>query len=454
MDDDDQLRPTRGGATPFAAVRGVLGIAAGLALIALVFAIGGGRLPGGRWLAIHLFTLGPLTLLVVAFSGQLGAGFVQARPQSPRVALLAVGAGILWLAVPAAQSGRLVATERAAVGVGATVVTAGVMASWVRLRRLRKGAPAARWAWIVRIYERAHGAYAHGALLGALLGAGVFSGRWYLAAQRAHLHVMIVGFAGITLVATLVVFGPALLRGRMAPDVATRAQAALRWAVVGVTVASAGLVLSALNGVAGTIARVVAAGGLAAFARAATIVGLAVVWTARNRSAGARGRVIGSHVAAVAVLLVVAAWADVVIVALGAWTWLDALGGLALVGVLANATAAVVTFAGAQVLGADVTQRRLRGERLDALHPWTALATTIGVAAIVAAQAPIATGADWHDVVGRLGVGLLSVAAALLAGLTASSRPVRAADSLVAEQAVGEVGQDAVGAVGEAHDGL
>ena len=57
--------------------------------------------------------------------------------------------------------------------------------------------------------------FVHGAILGALLGTGVLTGRWYGAGRIAHLHVNILGWAGLTLLATLVFFGPTMVRTRI-----------------------------------------------------------------------------------------------------------------------------------------------------------------------------------------------------------------------------------------------
>ena len=64
------------------------------------------------------------------------------------------------------------------VAAGATAISTVVLVSYQRLRRLHRTALGARFGWVVRTYERAHGAFLFGALLGALVGAGALAGRW------------------------------------------------------------------------------------------------------------------------------------------------------------------------------------------------------------------------------------------------------------------------------------
>jgi hypothetical protein len=125
---------------------------------------------------------------------------------SPRWQVAITNAGIvalLW-GIPARNDW--------AVGVGATLLVVEVMLSYLALRRLRTRSLGGRWTWILRIYERAHGAFVHGAILGALMGTTILHGSWWLSARVAHLHVNILGWAGLTLLATVVFFGPTMLR--------------------------------------------------------------------------------------------------------------------------------------------------------------------------------------------------------------------------------------------------
>jgi hypothetical protein len=56
------------------------------------------------------------------------------------------------------------------------VTTAVVVSGWWHLRGRRRAAPDTRFAWIVRMYERAHGAFVHAAVLGRCSGSGCCRG--------------------------------------------------------------------------------------------------------------------------------------------------------------------------------------------------------------------------------------------------------------------------------------
>lgn len=92
--------------------------------------------------------------------------------------LLNVGVVLLVTGLPTGLTGVFLP--------GALALTAAVCWLYLDLRRCRRQALAARFALVVRGYERACGAFLHGALLGGLLGAGIFSGAWYGAARVAR----------------------------------------------------------------------------------------------------------------------------------------------------------------------------------------------------------------------------------------------------------------------------
>ena len=54
--------------SPFDDVRPAVGVAALYAVACIVWVVAGGALPGGRWLAVHLFALGVLSNLVMALT--------------------------------------------------------------------------------------------------------------------------------------------------------------------------------------------------------------------------------------------------------------------------------------------------------------------------------------------------------------------------------------------------
>jgi len=310
---------------PLAHLRAATLLAAASAVTALaVTALGGSGL---RWTAVHLLTLGTATVLVATLSHHFAATLLHAaedRHAGGRLALLALG-------VAALLSSQL--RIRPLVVLGATLATAGVLWVWWDLRVMRRRAlTPGRFAFVVRAYQRAAGAFVHGALLGTLMATGVFSGRWYTTARLAHIHVQVLGWVGISLLATIVFFGPTVLRRRMTQGADARAARAIRIGATAVTIGVLALLASALPGSTGTALRLVAAGSFAAYAW-----GVGEVCLPLLRTPGRRAQASGLQLLAAAIWFVALAWADVIVVATGSWQWLDVIGAAFGVGVLLQA---------------------------------------------------------------------------------------------------------------------
>lgn len=344
------------GRSPFGAAAPSIVLAL-LYLVALLTWLAiGDVLPGGRWFAVHLFTLGVLTNLVLTFSEHFSRTVTRTAGERGRWWPLVTNLGVLGVLVglPAGQRWLLVT--------GATLLTGTVFVAYRRIRRMRHQAVGARFAWIARVYERAHGAFIHGAVLGALLGAGVLSGRWYGGARIAHLHANILGWGGLTLLATLVFFGPTMARTRIEDGADDRSARWLRRGATGLSVAVLLLLLTPLEGAAGIAVRLVAALGIGLYAVAATMVCLPVARAVRNapRPTAAQPLVLG-----VAMLFPAVAWADVLVLAFGQWRWLDAVGVAALTGVLAQAILATLVYLAPMLRGRTTAARDLVIARLE-----------------------------------------------------------------------------------------
>jgi hypothetical protein len=372
--------------SPFTTVAPAVAFAIAYGVAVAAWIVAGDRLPGGRWLAVHLFTLGVLTNTVIAFSQHFGQTVTRVAAQRWRWQPVILNLGILLtlVGIPAANSW--------ATGLGATVVTAVVLDAYLRLRRMRHAAVGARFAWIARIYERAHGSFVHGAILGALLGTGVLTGSWYGAGRIAHLHVNVLGWAGLTLLATLVFFGPTMVRTRIRQGADDAAATALRHGSTALTVAVLLLLVTGIGGLTGTALRVTAGATLGVYAWAATVVCLPVLHAARTaKPSAARPPVL-----AVCVWLPAAAWADAVVVATGQMRLLDALGLVALVGVLAQAIAAALTYVAPAVRGRTNPERSRITHRFGRGATARTIAYNLGVAAVAAAAA----GGPWLQAAG------------------------------------------------------
>lgn len=371
----DGRRRERARRSPFSAVVPAVVFAIGYGVAVLVWVIVGDPLPGGRWLAVHLFTLGVLTNVVLAFSIHFGQTVTRAPDQRWRwqPAILNVGIVLVLAGIP---------TDIAfATASGATITTAVVFDSYLRLRRMRRQAVGARFAWVARVYERAHGAFIHGAALGLLLGIGVLTGPWYGAGRIAHLHINVLGWAGLTLLATLVFFGPTMLRTRIEGGADDVAAPALRYGATALTVAVLLLLGTGVGGVAATGLRIAAAVGLGVYAWAVTVVCLPVARVAaRAKRSATRPAVL-----ALCAWFVVAGWADVVVIATGELRMLDAIGLAALVGVLGQAVATALTYVAPALRGTGNIQRGQLIDRMARGATPRTLAYNIGAVAVVAA---------------------------------------------------------------------
>lgn len=400
--------------SPFRPVAPTLAVAVAYAVAAVVWVVAGGVLPGGRWLAVHLFTLGVLTNLVLVFTEHFGRTLTRRPDRSTAWQAVATNVSVLVVLV------GLPTSTRWAVAVGATGVTAVVLVSYWRLRGMRRAAVGARFTWVVRAYERAHGAFVHGAVLGLLIGTGVVTGAWYASARIAHLHVNLLGWGGLTLLATIVFFGPTLVRTRIEDGADDRAARALRHGATGITVGVLLLLATGVGGALGTTARVVAAIALGVFAWAAAVTCLAVGRAAlRAKPSATRWPVV-----AVAAWFPVVAWADVAVVAGAAWRWLDVLGLVLVLGVLGQAMLATLVYLAPMLRWSTATGRERLRTRLDRGASPRAGAWNLGVS-LVAAAAMVR--GDVGAVGARTGWVLLAGVLAWL--LVAGLAPVQAADS-------------------------
>jgi hypothetical protein len=361
------------GRSPFGPAAPSILAALAYAAAVLVWLAFGDALPGGRWFAVHLFTLGVLTNLVLTFSEHFARTVTRTKGERAAWWPLVTNLGILLVLIgfPGGQRWLLAA--------GSIVVTGVVFAAYLRIRTMRHEAIGARFAWIARVYERAHGAFIHGAILGALMGTGLVAGSWYGAARIAHLQANVLGWGGLTLLATLVFFGPTMARTRIEPGADERSARALRWGATGLGAAVVLLLLTGMGGLGGTLARVGAGAGLALYAWAATTVCLPVGRAVR----GAKRTAPRPLVVAVCLWLPLVAWADVAVVTAGAWRWLDAVGVAALTGVLAQAILATLVYLAPMLRGHTTAAREVIRIRLEVGMHVRAAAIAAGVIACV-----------------------------------------------------------------------
>jgi hypothetical protein len=392
-------RPTELPRSPFGRLVPSIVVAAVYAALTLTWIAAGAALPGGRWLALHLFTLGVLTNLVLVFSEH----FARTVTRSPD-ARWVWGPLAANLAIPAVLVGVAV-DHLVALAAGATALTAVVTLAYVRIRRMRKRSIGARFAWIARVYERAHGAFVHGAVLGLLLGIGVLPGTWFASARLAHLQVNVLGWGGLTLLATLVFFGPTIVRTRIEPGADARAARALKHGATALTVGVLALLASGVGGWPGVGLRWVGAAGIAVLAAAATVVLLPVA----RAALGAKPSATRAPVVAVCVWFGTALWLNAAVLASGRLRLLDALGLAALVGVLAQAMAMTLAYLAPMLRGRDHATRDVVLVRLARAATLRAVAFNVGTVLVVVAAALGPAAGNAGSVAARAGWALVAV---------------------------------------------
>ena len=394
------------GANPFTHLRNVAAVV-GVYVVALIaWLVAGGTWPGGRWFGVHLFTLGVATNLILALSNHFARTLTHQGRRASRWQLPVANAGIaavLW-GIPYGATWIVAA--------GAMILVGEVMRSYAVLRRLRRRSLGGRFAWIVRSYERAHGAFVHGAIIGMLIGSGVLTGSWAFSARIAHLHVNVLGWAGLTLLATVVFFGPTMVRTRIEPGADARAATVLPWAATALTVAVLALVGTGAGGVWAVALRLLAAAGLLVYGWGVVEIGVPLIRAARRaRPSAAR-----------AVLVMVPTWfaalvgADVVVVATGRWGYLDALGVAMLSGVLFQAIAASLAYLAPLLLQSHAEARARLSERIDRHATARTIAWNIGVACTASAAALGSSVGATGSLVIRVGWGLVLAATLWLGG--------------------------------------
>lgn len=243
-----------------------------LALFAVIFVHR--WVPDASWLMIHLVLLGALTHSAMVWSeyfaekflherGQWpadGEGEQSARPPHKDAQVLrgdtAQQKGIAQLRDKEQQDRRILLLAAGTLGVlvgfpagwwwlvvdGAVLVATAIVWHGVHLyRRLRRAAPR-RFRVVVHYYLAASAALPIGVLFGVLM-ARHPAQPWYGRLHLAHVSINILGWIGLTVVGTLVVLWPAMVRARMDERAESLAQRALPVLGLGMTVAATGALL-------------------------------------------------------------------------------------------------------------------------------------------------------------------------------------------------------------------
>ena len=188
------------------------------------------------WLAIHALLLGAATNAIVIWSGHFTTTLcrVPDRPSWHLAAKLAV----LNVAVVAALTGVWIGVERIT-GVAGAVVAVVAAVHGAELIAMKKAALSARFAYLVDFYLAAIAALLIGALAGATMAFGVQ--HLYARLWSTHVHVMLFGWIGFTVVGTLFTLWPTTNRERITPRSYRLAHRTLPALAAGLSVVTAGL---------------------------------------------------------------------------------------------------------------------------------------------------------------------------------------------------------------------
>ena len=375
--------PLRG--SPFARNAPAIGIAIAYGVASIVWLSAGQALPGGRWLVTHLFTLGVLSILLWSFSRNFAARFTGAGDLRESVAVTWGLTLLFGASITSMVTGRAVGAHWPLVigTVGSMVVVA---MNVVTLRRLRADARNDRFLWVVRRYEHAHLIFLVAAALGGMMGAGLVPGEVYLGVRDAHIHLNVLGWAGLTVLATLVVFGPALLRVRIEAGAEQRASDALARAIIGLGMGALGIVLRSLgrsigDGAEGPATLLLVA-GMVVYLQAVIVIAMPLLRACRAHDRSP----LRWSLAAVVLWLPVGVAIDTVLLVLGRPGWSVGLAVALLIGVFAQLILTVLLYVAPMLRGRDFASRDALIARTERL-PRTRTATlNLGVAVALAAD--------------------------------------------------------------------
>jgi hypothetical protein len=394
------------GSSPFGST--LPGVIAAIAFGAacLVWLTAGNQLPGGRWIVVHIFTLGVLTTLIWTFSKHFAARFTATTSLASRPATATAATILLVGSIVTMLAGRALHAHLP-LALGSVGIMIVVGSNLLVLRRHRRNATATRFVWIVRQYEHAHIAFIAAAALGGALGAGWLPGSMFVAARNAHIHLNVLGWAGLTVLATLAAFGPALLRVRIAPNADTRAATGMHAATLGLWVTTAGYLVTGLSGDAGPL-RLLTVGGLVAYGYGLVTVAGPLLRASRTTARSPMRWALAASL----IWFLVAIAVDIIMVASGSPGWSQELAAMLLVGVLAQLVLAVLSYVGPMLRGRDLATRDRLIARVERLARLRSATFNLGVVLLVGAHVlPRLTGAPVER------AGWIVVAAATIAQL-------------------------------------
>ena len=409
---------------PFAATLPGIVAASIFGLACLVWLAAGERLPGGRWIVVHIFTLGVMTILIWTFSAHFATRATIAatpRPTPERWILT----GLLAGGVVAMLVGRVSGAHLPLV-LGSLAIMVVVGANVITLRRRRRNATSDQVIRVIQQYEHAHIAFLIAAGFGGALGAGWVPGALVLGAREAHIHLTVLGWGGLTVLATLTIYGPTLLGIPSDEGDTARSSSGPQIATLGMGVATAGFLLTSL---ARTIlpdegagpAMLMTAGGLVAYGYGIVAVARPLLRATRGTDRSAAGFSVGAALT----WFLLAIGLDITTIVTGLPGWAHGLATLLLVGVLAQLALAVLSHI-APAMRDPAPARSMRpGARIERAAQVRAVLFNLGVLLLAGGQIVGRVTDLPTSITVRLGWALIGVAVISHIGLLA--RPHRRA---------------------------
>ncbi|GLV50785.1 multicopper oxidase [Thermobispora bispora] len=198
-------------------------------------------LPAPKWLMLHLLLLGALSHSILVWSRHFADALLRTPERDPTAQRIRLGLhnGGALLVIAGVATDLLPLTAVGAASVAAAALWHGA----ALVARLRTALPS-RFSITVRFYVAASCFLPIGALLGTLLARG-FTEVWHERLKLAHAIVNLLGWAGLTVVGTLLTLWPAMLRTRMAEGAERATRRALPLLTAGIVTAAGGAIAGA-----------------------------------------------------------------------------------------------------------------------------------------------------------------------------------------------------------------
>lgn len=204
--------------------------------LAVVLLIAHRALAQPMWLPVHALLLGAASTAIVTWSGHFTTTLCRV-PDPPQWHLVAK-LGVLNIAAIASVLG-VVTGAGFLTGIGGAGVALLAVAHGAELLAMKRSALSARFDYLVGFYVAAAAALLAGSAAGAAMAFGV--ARWYERLWTTHVHVMLYGWIGLTVLGTLFTLWPTTIRDKISERHAAMARRALPTLAVALIVVAAGL---------------------------------------------------------------------------------------------------------------------------------------------------------------------------------------------------------------------